>query len=119
MCRVGLAHRNVFLHIDLWRRSLPGTKYRGEFEERMKKLMKEVFRLKECHFFIDELHTIIGAGRVREGSMDASKPCLEKPGPLEVVVNCMHPARLQLQKEYRKYFEKDSGAVRDSRDSSS
>ncbi len=85
---------------------IAGTKYRGEFEERMKRLMKEVNETKDVILFIDELHTIIGAGGP-EGSMDASnmlKPALSR-GELQCI-------GATTTKEYRKYFEKDSALVR-------
>lgn len=85
---------------------IAGTKYRGEFEERMKRLMKEVQETNDVILFIDELHTIIGAGGP-EGSMDASnmlKPALSR-GELQCI-------GATTTKEYRKYFEKDSALVR-------
>lgn len=83
-----------------------GTKYRGEFEERMKRLMKEVKDSKNLILFIDELHTMIGAGGP-EGAMDASnilKPALSR-GEIQVV-------GATTTKEYRKYIEKDSALAR-------
>ena len=83
-----------------------GTKYRGEFEERMKLMMKEVLEAKNIILFIDELHTIIGAGGP-EGSLDASnmlKPALSR-GELQCI-------GATTTKEYRKYIEKDSALVR-------
>ncbi len=85
---------------------IAGTKYRGEFEERLKRVMKEVKEQKNIILFIDELHTIIGAGGP-EGSMDASnmiKPALSR-GELQII-------GATTSKEYRKYFEKDSALVR-------
>ncbi|MCR5763510.1 MAG: ATP-dependent Clp protease ATP-binding subunit [Treponema sp.] len=85
---------------------IAGTKYRGEFEERMKRLMKEVKESKNLILFIDELHTLIGAGGP-EGSMDASnmlKPALSR-GEIQVI-------GATTTKEYRKYIEKDSALAR-------
>ena len=85
---------------------IAGTKYRGEFEERLKKVMKEIREDKNIILFIDEIHTIIGAGGP-EGSMDASnmiKPALSR-GELQII-------GATTLKEYRKYFEKDSALVR-------
>jgi ATP-dependent Clp protease ATP-binding subunit ClpC len=85
---------------------IAGTKYRGEFEERMKKMMKEVDEDKNIILFIDELHTIIGAGGP-EGTMDASniiKPALSR-GELQII-------GATTTKEYRKYIEKDSALER-------
>ncbi len=78
-----------------------GTKYRGEFEERMKKMMKELQENKDIILFIDELHTIIGAGGP-EGTMDASnimKPALSR-GEIQII-------GATTTKEYTKYIEKD------------
>ncbi|MCR5219121.1 ATP-dependent Clp protease ATP-binding subunit [Treponema sp.] len=85
---------------------IAGTKYRGEFEERMKRVMKEISESKNVILFIDEIHTIIGAGGP-EGSMDASnmmKPALSR-GEIQVI-------GATTSKEYRKYFEKDSALAR-------
>lgn len=83
-----------------------GTKYRGEFEERLKHVMKEIKDAKNIILFIDELHTIIGAGGP-EGGLDAGnmiKPALSR-GELQII-------GATTTKEYRKYFEKDSALVR-------
>ena len=83
-----------------------GTKYRGDFEERMKRMMKEIREDGNIILFIDELHTIIGAGGP-EGAMDASnilKPALSR-GEIQII-------GATTTKEYRKYFEKDSALER-------
>ena len=85
---------------------IAGTKYRGEFEERMKRMMKEIQESKNIILFVDELHTVIGAGGP-EGSMDASnmlKPALSR-GELQII-------GATTIKEYRKYVEKDSALER-------
>ena len=85
---------------------IAGTKYRGEFEERMKKMMKEVRDDKTVILFIDELHTIIGAGGP-EGTMDASnmlKPALGR-GEIQII-------GATTTKEYSRYIEKDSALER-------
>jgi len=83
-----------------------GTKYRGQFEERIKAVMEEIKRAKNVILFVDELHTIVGAGGA-EGAMDASniiKPALSR-GELQVV-------GATTMTEYRKYIEKDAALER-------
>ncbi|WP_207646848.1 ATP-dependent Clp protease ATP-binding subunit [Tepidibacter formicigenes] len=85
---------------------LAGAKYRGEFEERIKKIMEELTREKDVILFIDELHTIVGAGGA-EGAIDASnilKPALAR-GEIQVI-------GATTIDEYRKYIEKDSALER-------
>jgi ATP-dependent Clp protease ATP-binding subunit ClpC len=79
-----------------------GTKYRGQFEERIKAVMDEIRRSKNVIIFIDELHTIVGAGAA-EGAMDASN--IFKPAPQRGELQCIGATTLG---EYRKYIEKDS-----------
>ncbi len=85
---------------------IAGTKYRGEFEERLKRIMKEINEQKNIILFIDELHTIIGAGGA-EGAMDASN--MLKPALSRGELQCIGATTL---KEYRKYFEKDAALER-------
>ncbi len=85
---------------------IAGTKYRGEFEERMKRIIKEIQEQKNIIIFIDELHTLIGAGGA-EGSMDASN--MLKPALSRGELQCIGATTL---KEYRKYFEKDAALER-------
>ncbi len=83
-----------------------GTKYRGEFEERLKNVMQEIKRVSNVIIFIDEIHTIIGAGGA-EGALDAAnilKPALSR-GDLQ----CIGATTLN---EYKKYIEKDTALVR-------
>ncbi len=83
-----------------------GTKYRGQFEERIKAVMNEVRRAKNVILFIDELHTLVGAGGA-EGSIDASN--VLKPALARGEVQCVGATTLD---EYRKYVEKDTALER-------
>jgi ATP-dependent Clp protease ATP-binding subunit ClpC len=83
-----------------------GTKYRGQFEERIKAVMDEIRRAKNVIVFIDELHTIVGAGAA-EGAMDASN--IFKPALSRGELQCIGATTLS---EYRKYIEKDSALDR-------
>lgn len=83
-----------------------GTKYRGEFEDRIKKVIEEVKRNKNIILFIDELHTIIGAGAA-EGSMDVSN--ILKPSLARGEIQLIGATTLE---EYRKYIEKDAALER-------
>nr|WP_236918967.1 ATP-dependent Clp protease ATP-binding subunit [Ereboglobus luteus] len=83
-----------------------GTKYRGQFEERIKAVMDEIRRAKNVILFIDELHTIVGAGAA-EGAMDASN--IFKPALSRGELQCIGATTLN---EYRKYIEKDSALDR-------
>ncbi len=83
-----------------------GTKYRGQFEERIKAVMDEIKRAKNILLFIDELHTIVGAGAA-EGAMDASN--IFKPALSRGELQCIGATTLN---EYRKYIEKDSALDR-------
>ncbi len=83
-----------------------GTKYRGQFEERIKAVMEEIRRSKNIILFIDELHTIVGAGGA-EGAMDASN--IIKPALSRGEMQCVGATTLN---EYRKYIEKDSALER-------
>lgn len=85
---------------------IAGAKYRGEFEDRLKAVINEVVKAANVVLFIDEIHTIVGAG-ASEGSMDAAnilKPALAR-GEL-------HAIGATTLKEYRKYFEKDAALQR-------
>ena len=86
---------------------LAGTKYRGEFEERFKGVLKAISQLKKCIIFIDEIHTIVGAGAVSGGSMDASN--LIKPFLVSSDFRCIGATTYQ---EYKQYFEKDRALSR-------
>jgi ATP-dependent Clp protease ATP-binding subunit ClpA len=86
---------------------LAGTRFRGDFEERMKRVLTELRKEKEVILFIDEIHTIVGAGAVSGGSMDASnilKPLLAS-GNIRCIGSTTH-------EEYRKYFDKDRALSR-------
>jgi ATP-dependent Clp protease ATP-binding subunit ClpA len=86
---------------------LAGTRYRGDFEERLKSVMKELENHPKAILFIDEIHTVIGAGATSGGAMDASnllKPALQNGG-----LRCMGSTTY---KEYRQHFEKDRALAR-------
>ena len=83
-----------------------GTKYRGEFEERLKKIMKEIGQAGNIILFIDEIHTVIGAGGA-EGTIDASN--MLKPALSRGEVQCIGATTLS---EYRKHFERDAALER-------
>jgi len=86
---------------------LAGTKYRGDFEERIKKVLNEIQNQPKAIVYIDEIHTIVGAGAVSDGAMDASniiKPFLTQ-GTLRFIGSTTY-------EEYKKYFEKDRALSR-------
>ncbi|MCL2007838.1 MAG: ATP-dependent Clp protease ATP-binding subunit [Treponema sp.] len=83
-----------------------GTKYRGEFEERLKKIMREITMSRNIILFIDEIHTMIGAGGA-EGTVDASN--MFKPGLSRGELQCIGATTLA---EYRKHFERDAALER-------
>ena len=85
---------------------IAGTKYRGEFEDRLKKIMKEIKDNQNIILFIDEIHTIIGAGAA-EGAVDAAN--ILKPSLARGEIQCVGATTL---KEYKKYIEKDSALER-------
>ncbi len=86
---------------------LAGTRYRGDFEERLKSVIHELETLPGAIMFIDEIHTVIGAGATSGGSMDASN--ILKPSLQSGHLRCMGSTTY---KEYRSYFEKDRALVR-------
>ncbi|MBD3246272.1 MAG: AAA domain-containing protein [Candidatus Omnitrophica bacterium] len=85
---------------------IAGTKYRGQFEERIKAVMEEIKRSKDVIIFIDELHTLVGAGAA-EGAIDASN--ILKPALSRGEIQCIGATTLD---EYRKYIEKDAALER-------
>src|SRR6266849_55218 len=86
---------------------LAGTRYRGDFEERLKQVIKELEAYPGAIMFIDEIHTVIGAGATSGGAMDASN--LLKPALASGTLRCIGSTTY---KEYRQYFEKDRALVR-------
>jgi ATP-dependent Clp protease ATP-binding subunit ClpA len=86
---------------------LAGTRYRGDFEERLKQVVKELEDFPGAILFIDEIHTVIGAGATSGGAMDASN--LLKPALSSGAIRCIGSTTY---KEYRQFFEKDRALVR-------
>ncbi|MCB1529741.1 MAG: ATP-dependent Clp protease ATP-binding subunit ClpA [Rhodospirillales bacterium] len=86
---------------------LAGTRYRGDFEERIKSVLKEIEQVDGAVLFIDEIHTVIGAGATSGGAMDASN--LLKPALSNGTLRCIGSTTY---KEYRNHFEKDRALVR-------
>ena len=86
---------------------LAGTRYRGDFEERLKQVMNELEKLPHAILFIDEIHTVIGAGATSGGAMDASN--LLKPALSNGTIKCIGSTTY---KEFRNHFEKDRALLR-------
>src|SRR5438045_5541247 len=86
---------------------LAGTRYRGDFEERLKAVLAELEQQPGTILLIDEIHTVIGAGATSGGAMDASN--LLKPALASGTIRCIGSTTY---KEYRNYFEKDRALVR-------
>ena len=86
---------------------LAGTRYRGDFEERLKAVVSEIEKFPHAVLFIDEIHTVIGAGATSGGAMDASN--LLKPALSNGTIRCIGSTTY---KEYRNHFEKDRALVR-------
>ena len=86
---------------------LAGTRYRGDFEERLKQVMAELEAIPDAVLFIDEMHTVIGAGATSGGAMDASN--LLKPALASGTLRCIGSTTY---KEYRSYIEKDRALLR-------
>ncbi|MBM3492337.1 MAG: ATP-dependent Clp protease ATP-binding subunit ClpA [Alphaproteobacteria bacterium] len=86
---------------------LAGTRYRGDFEERLKAVIHEIENAKGAILFIDEIHTVIGAGATSGGAMDASN--MLKPALQSGTIRCMGSTTY---KEYRSYIEKDRALLR-------
>ncbi len=86
---------------------LAGTRYRGDFEERMKQVMKELESRDNVILFVDEIHTLVGAGAVSGGSMDASN--MLKPALASGRIRCIGSTTYE---EYKRYFEKDRALSR-------
>jgi len=86
---------------------LAGTKFRGDFEERLKKVIRELEKQEKAILFIDEIHTVVGAGSVSGGSMDASN--ILKPVLTSGKIRCIGSTTYE---DYRKYFDKDRALSR-------
>jgi len=100
-----LLHHKRLIVLDL-ALMIAGTKYRGQFEERIKAVMEEIKRSQDVIIFIDELHTLVGAGAA-EGAIDASN--ILKPALSRGEIQCIGATTLD---EYRKYIEKDAALER-------
>jgi ATP-dependent Clp protease ATP-binding subunit ClpC len=100
-----ILHEKRLVVLDL-AMMVAGTKYRGQFEERIKAVMNEVRRAKNVILFIDELHTLVGAGGA-EGAIDASN--VLKPALARGEIQCIGATTFD---EYRKYIEKDAALER-------
>ena len=99
-------HNAVIFSLDMGA-LLAGTRYRGDFEERLKAVVSELEAMKDAVLFIDEIHTVIGAGATSGGAMDASN--LLKPALASGSLRCIGSTTY---KEYRNHFEKDRALVR-------
>ncbi len=99
--------RNAVIHSLDMGTLLAGTRYRGDFEERLKAVLSELEQQPNAILFIDEIHTVIGAGATSGGSMDASN--LLKPALASGTLRCIGSTTY---KEYRTHFEKDRALVR-------
>ncbi len=86
---------------------LAGTKFRGDFEERMKKIIQELKKMNDVILFIDEIHNVVGAGAVSGGSMDASN--MLKPVLTSGEIKCIGSTTYE---EYKKFFDKDRALSR-------
>src|SRR3712207_5108696 len=86
---------------------LAGTRYRGDFEERLKAVVTELEKMPHAVLFIDEIHTVIGAGATSGGAMDASN--LLKPALSSGSIRCVGSTTY---KEFRNHFEKDRALLR-------
>ena len=99
-----LSHKKI-ISLDM-ASAVAGTKYRGEFEDRMKKILEEIEEHEEIILFIDEIHTLIGAGGA-EGAIDASN--ILKPALARGKIRCIGATTID---EYKKHFEKDKALER-------
>ncbi|GGC46382.1 ATP-dependent Clp protease ATP-binding subunit ClpA [Siccirubricoccus deserti] len=99
-------HKSTIYALDMGS-LLAGTRYRGDFEERLKAVVNELEQQPGSILFIDEIHTVIGAGATSGGAMDASN--LLKPALAQGTLRCIGSTTY---KEYRNYFEKDRALVR-------
>lgn len=93
-------------HIDMGS-LIAGTKYRGDFEERIKRVLTEIEKMEKAIIYIDEIHTVVGAGAVSGGSMDASN--ILKPFLASGKLRCIGSTTYE---EYKKFFEKDRALSR-------